>query len=110
MKTERAFLTTHGSCFYRVEIFNPGHYAQRHLPAFRLRLRTRIQRRAKPIHAHSDSGNLGQLLYISHAAKCVLITAVCVCVCVSVHLYVCLPIPRCIPTLLHAPGCNYGEW
>jgi len=29
-------------------------------------------------------------------------TAVCVSVCLSV--------PRRIPTLLHRPGCNLGEW
>ena len=28
------------------------------------------------------------------------------CVCVSV----CLSVPRRIPTLLHGPGCNLGEW
>ena len=27
-------------------------------------------------------------------------------VCVSV----CIPVPRRIPTLLHGPGCNVGEW
>ena len=26
------------------------------------------------------------------------------------HLCVCLSIPRHIPTLLHGPGCNLGEW
>jgi len=35
-------------------------------------------------------------------AKCILVTAVCVPVCLSV--------PRRIPTLLHGPGCNLGEW
>ena len=35
-------------------------------------------------------------------AKCVLGMAVCV--------SVCLPVPRCIPTLLHGPGRNLGEW
>ena len=40
-------------------------------------------------------------------AKCILAMAVCVSVfdCVSVCLYV----PRCIPTLLHGPGCNWGN-
>jgi len=26
------------------------------------------------------------------------------------HLCVCLSVPRSIPTLLHGPGCNLGEW
>jgi len=34
---------------------------------------------------------------------------VCVCVCVCVCLSVCLHIPRRMPTLLHAPGCNLGN-
>jgi len=25
-------------------------------------------------------------------------------------LCVCLSVPHCIPTLLHAPGYNFGEW
>jgi len=33
-------------------------------------------------------------------AKCIVATAVCVC----------LSVPRRIPTLLHGPGCNLGEW
>ena len=36
-------------------------------------------------------------MYTSHARLCV-----CMCVCVSD--------PRRIPTLLHGPGCNLGEW
>jgi len=36
-------------------------------------------------------------MYIGHARLCV-----CLCVCV--------PVPRRIPTLLHRPGCNLGEW
>jgi len=34
-------------------------------------------------------------MHIGHACICA-----CVCVCV----------PWCIPTLLHGPGCNFGEW
>ena len=42
--------------------------------------------------------------YISREAqvKCILITTVCVCVSV--------PVPRHMPALLHASGCNAGEW
>jgi len=40
--------------------------------------------------------NRGEM-YSGHRRPCV-----CLCVCVSV--------PRCIPTLLHGPGCNAGEW
>jgi len=35
-------------------------------------------------------------------AKCVLAMAVC--------LSVCMAVPRRIPTLLHGPECNLGEW
>ena len=34
--------------------------------------------------------------------KCIVATSVCMSVCLSV--------PRRIPTLLHRPGCNLGEW
>jgi len=34
-------------------------------------------------------------MYISHGRLCV---------------YVCLHVPRCIPTLLHGPRCNLGKW
>jgi len=40
-------------------------------------------------------------MYIGHARLCV-----CVCVCVSV----CVSVSRRIPTLLHGPGYNLGEW
>jgi len=33
--------------------------------------------------------------------KCIVVTAIC--------LSVCLSVPRCIPTLLHRPGCNLGN-
>ena len=42
-------------------------------------------------------------MYIGHGRLCV-----CVCVCVSVCLSVACHIH--IPTLLHGPGCNLGEW
>ena len=32
--------------------------------------------------------------------KCIVATSVCVCLSVS----------RCIPTLLHGPECNFGQW
>jgi len=35
-------------------------------------------------------------------AKCIVVMAVCMSVCVSVHCR--------MPTLLHGPGCNLGEW
>jgi len=33
-----------------------------------------------------------------------------VCVCVSVCLSVCLSVRGRMPTVLHGPGCNMGEW
>jgi len=39
-------------------------------------------------------------------AKCIVSTHICVCVCLSVCLSVC----GRMPTLLHGPGCNFGEW
>jgi len=33
-------------------------------------------------------------------AKCIVVTSVCVCLCVR----------GCMPTLLHVPGCDLGEW
>jgi len=36
--------------------------------------------------------------------KIYIVTAVCVSVCV------CVSVPLLIPTLLHGPGCNLGEW
>ena len=42
--------------------------------------------------------------------KCILATRVCVCVCVCVCLSVCLSVRRRMPTQLHGPGCNLGEW
>jgi len=38
------------------------------------------------------------------------VTRVCVCVCVFVCLCVCLSVRGRMPTLLHGPGCNLGEW
>jgi len=35
-------------------------------------------------------------------AKCIVVTCFCVSVCVSVR--------GRMPTLLHGPGCNLGEW
>jgi len=32
------------------------------------------------------------------------------CVCLSVCLFMFVTVRRCIPTLLHGPGCNFGEW
>ena len=32
------------------------------------------------------------------------------CVCLSVCLRVCLSVRGRLPTLLHGPGCNLGEW
>jgi len=29
---------------------------------------------------------------------------------VKTHRLICLSVPRCIPTLLHGPRCNLGEW
>jgi len=26
------------------------------------------------------------------------------------HLFVCLSVPQHMPTLLHGPACNLGEW
>jgi len=37
-------------------------------------------------------------------AKCIVVTRVCVSVCV------CLSVRGRMPTLLHGPGCNLGEW
>jgi len=37
--------------------------------------------------------------YISRIAKAKCILVMCVCV----------SVPRCMPTLLHGPGCNLGE-
>jgi len=33
-----------------------------------------------------------------------------ICVCVSVGLCLCLSVRGRMPTLLHGPGCNLGEW
>jgi len=35
--------------------------------------------------------------------KCIVVTCVCV-------WSVCLPVRGRMPTLLHGPGCNLGEW
>jgi len=38
--------------------------------------------------------------------KCIVVTGVRVCVCVCV----CVSVDDRLPTLLHGPGCNFGEW
>ena len=40
--------------------------------------------------------------FITFRVKCIVVTRVCVCVCLSVR--------GRMPTLLHGPGCNLGEW
>ena len=42
-------------------------------------------------------------MYCGHARLCV---CVCVCVCLSV----CLSVRGRMPTVLHGPGCNLGQW
>jgi len=32
------------------------------------------------------------------------------CLCVYVYVCLCVSLPRRMPTLLHGPGCNLGEW
>jgi len=50
------------------------------------------------INQHTTLIFFRRLLRFTWGAKCILVTAVC------------LSVPHCIPTLLHGPGCNLGQW
>jgi len=61
-----------------------------------------VSRKKRPLSLTTPSKQTDFYISCDGAeAKCTVATAVC--------LSVCLPVPRCIPTLLHGPGCKLGE-